>query len=257
MKEKDSFIVPFSSPLVPTDIPEIKGDSVWRERIFELKSNPDIIVRTVNVRGSIFFEKDKEEVVRIAKREYDLLKTKYHIPVSAQFVLSGKNNNDAVIYGITDRVYEERENREEEIYERAKVAVGLLHYFFDTLQTYSLDTQKMKYFLSDIGFEEQYVYGKTTKDTRNAFRLVDIDPEHISNDMGSFLLSFQDVVETIVDGVVKFLKQRGRSLQEMRDPVQKSMNVLKELEQKGFLENEKRKLEDLRNVVQNVFSDEE
>ncbi len=256
MKEKDiSF--PFSSPLAPTDIPEIKEDAVWQERIFELKNNPDVIVRLVNVGDAIFFEKDKEEVVRRAKREYDLLQTKYHIPVSAQFVLSGKNNNDAVIYGITDRVYEERENREGEIYERAKVAVGLLDYFFDTLQTYTPDTQKMKYFLSDIGFEEQYVYGKTTKDPRNAFRLVDIDPEHIRNDMGSFLLSFQDVVETIVDGVVKFLKQRGKSLQEMREPIQNIMNKLKELERKGFLENEKRKLEDVRNVVQNVFSDEE
>lgn len=229
---------------------------MYRRRIFELKEDPDTVVREVGSH-SIFLEKGKKEVLQMAKREFDALIDTYHVPVRAEFVIVGKDEDNATMYSITDRVYRVEGDTEREMSEKGEVALGVLNYFSDKLASYSPETGKVDYFLCDVAFEEQYVYGHTKEDQENTFRLVDIDPEHLDNTIKHMFLSLHDVVNTMIGDVARWNIARGRSVQQFRTPLQTLLQQLEIMEEKGYLGGLSRDLENIRNAAQSAFSDPE
>jgi len=194
--------------------------------------------------------------LQMAKCEFDALRGTYHVPVRADFVIVGKDEDNAKMYSITDRIYRVEGDTEQEMAKKGEVALGVLQYFIDKLESYSPETGDTDYFLSDIALEWQYVYGRTKENQTNEFRLVDVDPERLENTIEELLLSLQEVLNTMIRDVVSWYKSRGKSVEAFRAPVKQLLQKLETMEQRGYLERSSR-LDMLRNISKSAFSDSE
>lgn len=242
---------PFRSPLTHTDVDKVKGLGL-KEKIQQFQDDPEKIVRKID---SFLFPSGakREEFLRNAKREFDTLKEEYNIPVSAYFVISGKNDKNATVYGITDRVYEEKNDEEGKAHAMTLVAQGLVGYLKDTLKTYSSQTHTVDDFLFDVNFSSQYVYGHTTYDSRNAYRLVDIDPQYMGNTVRMLILSLQDVVGGILQEIAQHRKAQGKSTEDLRVLAQSALAPLEGMDVKGLLQDEQIQLDELRQIIFNTL----
>lgn len=252
MTEKPYSFPPFLSPLEPATIPEVMESDVWKIYIYQLRDNPEIIVRRVEGTSYLFAD-TQENVLRVAKKEFDLLRKKYNIPVSANFVLVGARNGPIQMYAIADRVYKGDEQELQKTDSLVELSMHLLQYCFDKIQSYVPELHQTDNFLYDIGMKHQYIYGFTAEDRKNTYRLVDIDPEHVSSSVGDLLYLVRDVLESIAQDTIVSLRNRGDSTDCIVGLVQSIMDELDHMNQNKYLDLEQSRLEEVRKVARDYF----
>lgn len=163
----------FSDHLVESDIsPTHKG----RGKLFEIKDNPDKIVRKESFEN--LEERYKEQVdpivvAELGQKLYEELRDKYGIAVPVEFVVGKDSEQKDVIYSIVDKVdganlengevTPELTEKVESLYEK------IAQYYLDKL------SQEDAPYLADINNATQYVYGKKKGDESSKIYLVDTD----------------------------------------------------------------------------------
>jgi hypothetical protein len=170
--------------------------------------------------------------------------------------MSGYEDGHANLYGITAKVYENKDDEKGRMEAMADVAKGLLRYYGDKLQTHSKETHTVDIFLNDVGFSSQYVYGWTKDDAKSKYRLVDIDPEYTENSPRPLIQSLTEVVGNMVREVVRYRKAHGKEVRDLYVITRNIQAVLEKMYIQGFLQNEQKELDGLRLVISGVFSDE-
>lgn len=146
-----------------------------RGKLNALENHPNKIIRIEGFHQLKERYKNKIEVyelVRIAKKLYEELETKYNIPTPVRFFIGKDATGKEVVYSVVDKI--EGTNlgnveRSSEVAAQTEILyTSIAKYFFDKLQ-------EGGYYLTDINSPRQYVYGRKSGEQEDKIYLVDTD----------------------------------------------------------------------------------
>jgi hypothetical protein len=167
--------ISFSDHLIESEIsPVHKG----RGKLFEIKNNPDKIVRMESfedLESRYNGQVDPVVVAELGQELYGELRDKYHINVPVEFVAGKDSENKDVIYAIVDKV----DGKDLDKIEVTPELTEKVEKLYEKIAQYYLDKfpleQEDGLYLADINNASQYVYGKKKGDEVAHIYLVDTD----------------------------------------------------------------------------------
>jgi RNA-binding protein YhbY len=165
--------ISFSDHLIESTISPVHQG---RGKLFEIKGNPDKIVRMESFKSLEHRYKGDVDPVVIAEegqKLYAELEKKYGIAVPVEFLVGKDSKDNDVIYAIVDKIDGSDLDKIEvtpELTEKVeKLYEAIAQYYLDTV------TKKERIYLADINNASQYVYGKKKGDEEPRIYLVDTD----------------------------------------------------------------------------------
>jgi hypothetical protein len=185
--------IPFKSDLVESDVSETHKET---GKLKELENNPNKIIRVISFESLEQKYQGRYSPIELAgfgMKLYKELESNYGISVPVEYVAGKDENDNNVIYGITDRIAGKDLSKIEATAESAqqveKLYISISQYYFDK----SSKLSQSEMYLSDINNASQYIYGTKANNEKPEIYLVDTDL-YFRND----IISFYHVVAWLV-----------------------------------------------------------
>lgn len=163
----------FSDYLIESEIsPVHKG----RGKLFEIKDNPDKIVRVETFEDLERRYKGRVDPIvvgELGQKLYGELKSNYGIDAPVEFLAGKDSRNNDVIYGIVDKI--DGVDLGNSTFD-SKISLEVEN-LYEKIAQYYLDKMSVEdgLYLADINNPSQYVYGKKKGDVEPHIYLVDTD----------------------------------------------------------------------------------
>lgn len=145
------------------------------EGFYELEKDPNKIIRVQKLSDikEIYGEnEDPNFVIELGRKLYKEIEEKYNIPAPVKFETGKNDNNEDVVYLITDKIngisLEEAESSPESKKQIEDTYISIAKYYADKYKNKEAH-------LADINALSQYVYGKRALDKEPKPYLVDTD----------------------------------------------------------------------------------
>ncbi len=210
--------ISFSDHLVESNI---SSAHEGRDKLFEIRNNPDKIVRMESFKdlekrykGAI----DPIAVAELGQKLYAEFERDYGVVVPVEFVIGKHGRNKDVIYGITDKIEGADLNKIEptpEITEQVeKLYAKIARYYLSKL------SKKDEPYLADLNNTTQYVYGKRKGDEIPKIYLVDTDLY-----IRSEKFALYNVVVWLFRHMSSAEKKYGTEFTEARDVIQQILDA--------------------------------
>jgi hypothetical protein len=240
--------IPFSGELVSAGV----GEPIMHaEKLKQIENDPSKIIRALTFKRleEMYLHKglrvELNEVIKTCKQLYQELKEKYGIPVSADFVIGKNENDEKVIYVISDRI--DGDDLSQLGKEKLRELKGELDDLYHSVITYF--TEKLlsgEYYLVDIFKPEQYVYGTAPDQQEDKIHLVDTDIYFHKSKTGIYA----NVVETTK--YLQVLEQlTGEKFDHARQALKELLDVELEFHPQDILSP--RRIKDCRMIIENFL----
>jgi hypothetical protein len=166
----------------------------------EIPSQPGKVIREINDKKlkELWETRDLLELAIQGNKLLEQLRTEYHIPLSARFVVGQNERGEKVIYIVSDKIIgEEVSNmfsiidteRERFGQEAEQIGKSLTLYLVDAYDT-------GKPFLWDVFAPRQYMWGHKENQEENHMYLIDVEPRiYTFNEVG--IRAFSDLVSAV------------------------------------------------------------
>lgn len=167
--------IPFKSNILESDVSETHKET---GKLKELENNPNKIIRVISFESLGQKYQGRYSPIELAgfgMKLYKELERNYGISVPVEYVAGKDENDNKIIYGVTDRITGKDLSKIEATAESAeqveKLYISISEYYLDK----SSKLARGEMYLSDINNTSQYIYGSIANNEKPRIFFVDTD----------------------------------------------------------------------------------
>ena len=243
---------PFKGNLVESDISEThKGAG----KLMELENNPNKIIRAISFESLEQKYQGRYSPIELAgfgMKLYKELESKYGISIPVEYVAGKDENDNKIIYGITDRVVGKDLSKIEATTESAEQVERLYNSISEYYLNKSSKLAQGEMYLSDINDASSYIYGTTANNEKPRIFFVDTDL-YLRDDKISFYYVVAWLVRHMRSQENKFNKQFSAARANIEKILSSPLpDGLQDAEEKEI----KKAITEAKNFLEGKFSDD-